>query len=302
MAKKKVNKGKGKVSTKGIVFITNIVARKKRAYPNRKLARAKAGELLKIFRDRKELITIKGINKYLKTTTPTRKPKEGAKVPYVVPTMFEVKPFYDLQQYPQMISDCETNVTFVSDIFDYSVPTLKGGDYAEYVIYFKGYVDYCNEFVGQDVEEYSSSDWAAENMCVTTLPPEQDANGRWIAKIIVCNGDGTPIQDMYGFAPDGDSDFDKGESEVIPVEKGSAKKKREKKRKESKESKGDSAEVLKLKLELKKVEAAAKKSEAEAKKSEAEALKSKAEIVKTYADLFKQGLITKKDFERYIKG
>lgn len=280
MAKKKVNKGKGKVSTKGIVFITNIVARKKRAYPNRKLARAKAGELLKIFRDRKELITIKGINKYLKTTTPTRKPKEGAKVPYVVPTMFEVKPFYDLQQYPQMISDCETNVTFVSDIFDYSVPTLKGGDYAEYVIYFKGYVDYCNEFVSQDPEEYNSSDWAGENMCVTTLEPEQDVNGRWIAKIIVCDGNGTPVEDMYGFAPDGESDFDKGESEVIPVEKGSAKKKREKKRKNNKESQGDSAEVVKLKLELE---------------------KEKNRKIEIYADLLKEGLITKKEFFDLVK-
>lgn len=292
MAKKKVNKGKGKVSTKGIVFITNIVARKKRAYPNRKLARAKAGELLKIFRDRKELITIKGINKYLKTTTPTRKPKEGVKIPFVNPEMFEVKPFYDLQDYPQMISDCETNVTFVSDIFDYSVPTLKGGDYAEYVTYFKGYVDYCNEFVGQDVEEYSNSDWASENMCVTTLPPEQDANGRWIAKIIVCNGDGTPIEDMYGFAPDGDSDFDKGESEVVPVKRGAAKKKREKKRKEEKEGKsrgrGESLEELKIKESI--------------KKAEAEIAKAKSADIKVYADLLREGIITKKDFERYIKG
>lgn len=289
MAKKKVNKGKGKVSTKGIVFITNIVARKKRAYPNRKLARAKAGELLKIFRDRKELITIKGINKYLKTTTPTRKPKEGVKIPFVNPEMFEVKPFYDLQDYPQMISDCETNVTFVSDIFDYSVPTLKGGDYAEYVTYFKGYVDYCNEFVGQDVEEYSSSDWASENMCVTTLPPEQDANGRWIAKIIVCNGDGTPIEDMYGFAPDGDSDFDKGESEVVPVKRGAAKKKREKKRKESK---GDSESAAKFKITQEEETKRFKiKQEEETKRTK----------INMYGDLFKQGLISKKDFDNYLK-
>lgn len=280
MAAKKVNKAKGKVSSKGIGFITDIVARKKKQYPNRKLARAKASELLKIFRDRNELITIKGINKYLKTTTPTRKPKEGAKVPFIVPTMFEIKPFYDLSQYSQMISDCASNVTFVSDIFDYSAPTLKGGDYADYSTYFKPYVDYCNEFVSQDPKEYNSSDWAGENMCVTTLEPEQDVNGRWIAKIIVCDGNGTPIEDMYGFAPDGESDFDKGEAEVLPVEKGSAKKKREKKRKASKESQGDSAEVVKLKLELE---------------------KEKNRKIEIYADLLKEGLITKKEFFDLVK-
>jgi len=279
---KKVNKVKASVSTKGIGFITDIVARKKKQYPNRKLARAKASELLKIFRDRNELITIKGINKYLKTTTPTRKPKEGVKIPFIVPTMFEIKPFYDLSQYSQMISDCASNVTFVSDIFDYSVPTLKGGDYADYSTYFKPYVDYCNEFVSQDPEEYNSSDWAGENMCVTTLPPEQDANGRWIAKIIVCDGMGTPIEDMYGFAPDGESDFDKGEAQVLPVERGNKKKNKEKKKKEAKGKKGssDSVEELRLKASIE---------------------QSKAEQVKEYAQLLREGLITKADFIKLIK-
>lgn len=291
MAAKKVNKAKGKVSSKGIGFITDIVARKKKQYPNRKLARAKASELLKIFRDRKELITIKGINKYLKTTTPTRKPNEGVKIPFVNPEMFEIKPFYDLQHYPQMISDCESNVTFISDIFDYSAPILKGGDYAEYATYFRAYVNYCNEFVGQDIEEYGNSDWASENMCVTTLPPEQDANGRWVAKIIVCNGDGIPVEDMYGFAPDGESDFDKGELEVVLVERGAAKKKRDKKRKDEKEGKSrgkeESLEELKIKESI--------------KKAEAEIEKAKSTNIKVYADLLKEGLITKKEFFDLVK-
>jgi len=283
MAAKKANNKKGKaVSNKGIGFISDVLRRNKTQYPNRESARSKSKELLKIFRDRKELITIKGIKKYMKTTSETKKPKQGDKVPYVLPKMFDILPFYDLSQYSQMISDSDENVKFVSDIFDYSAPALKGGDYADYSTYFKAYVDYCNEFVSQDPEEYDSSDWAGENMCVMTLPPEQDVRGRWIAKIIVCDGMGTPIEDMYGFAPDGESDFDKGEAEVLPVERGKKKKNKEKKKKEAKGKKGssDSVEELRLKASIE---------------------QSKAEQVKEYAQLLREGLITKADFIKLIK-
>jgi hypothetical protein len=225
----------------------------------------------------------------MKTTSETKKPKQGDKVPYVLPKMFDILPFYDLSQYSQMISDSDENVTFVSDIFDYSAPVLKGGDYADYSTYFKAYVDYCNEFVSQDPEEYKSSDWAGENMCIMTLPPEKDARGRWVCQIVVTDGEGTIITDMYGFAPNGESDFEKGEVEVIPVEKGQAKAKREKKRKEVKKDKGkgDGIEELRLKANIK---------EAEARKAEAQTAK-----VKEYAQLLREGLITKADFIKFIK-
>jgi len=294
MAAKKVNKSKVKskaVSNKGISFISDVLRRNKTQYPNRESARGKAKELLKIFRDRKELITIKGIKKYMKTTSETKKPKKGVKVPFVVAEMFEVLPFYDLAQYSQMISDSDENVTFVSDIFDYSAPALKGGDYADYPTYFRAYVNYCNEFVSQDREEYDNSDWAGENMCVMTLPPEQDVRGRWIAKIIVCDGMGTPIEDMYGFAPDGESDFDKADAQVLPVERGKKKKQKEKKKKEAKESKGkgkgESIEELRLRASI---------IESEAKKAEAQASK-----FKELSQLLREGLIKESTYIKMVK-
>jgi hypothetical protein len=129
-----------------------------------------------------------------------------------------------------------------------------------------------------------------------TLPPEKDARGRWVCQIVVTDGEGTIINDMYGFAPNGESDFEKGEVEVIPVEKGQAKAKREKKRKEVKKDKGkgDGIEELRLKANIKESEASIKKSEA----LKAQAQTSK---VKEYAQLLREGLITKADFIKFIK-
>jgi hypothetical protein len=291
MAAKRVNKKKGKsVSNKGIGFISKQLRKKYSSqFKTRGEASDKAKELLKIFRERKELITVKGIKKYLRTTGKRTKAEDSAKVPFIVGKMLTPIPFYNAIDYTQMTSDCDSNVTFISDIFDYSVPALKGGDFADYSTYFKAYVDYCNEFVSQDPEEYKSSDWAGENMCIMTLPPEKDARGRWVCEIVVTDGEGTIITDMYGFAPNGESDFEKGEVEVIPVEKGQAKAKREKKRKEVKKDKGkgDGIEELRLKAKIK---------EAEARKAEAQTAK-----VKEYAQLLREGLITKADFIKFIK-
>ena len=293
MAAKRTNKTKGKaVSNKGVGFISKQL-RKKYAnkFKTKEERSDKAKDLLRIFRERKELITVAGIRKYIQTTSNRTKVGDSTKVPFIVGKMLVPIAFYNAIDYTQMTSDCDSNVTFISDLFDYSVPILKGGEFADYSTYFKPYVDYCNEFVSQDPEEYKSSDWAAENMCIMTLPPEKDSRNRWVCQIVVTDGNGTIIPDMYGFAPNGESDFEKGEVEVIPVERGQAKAKREKKRKEVKKdkgkAKGEGVEELRLKASIK---------ESEARKAEAQASK-----VKEYAQLLREGLITKADFIKLIK-
>ena len=297
-------KKKYKKVYKGVAYIERALKKYfGKRYPTAKERRSKAHELFSLTAGQGQKVNITNIFELERHKRAVKKgkslpeiPKGPAPEPYF--ELLLARPYYLLTNYPNWIERSTKDIYFSSKaIFPSASTDIQGGSHCDYLSYFAGFVNFCNQ-KSKELGWLSSEETLWYVRCNDPIPSIKHP-GYWDCEIIIIDDAGN--EESFGYNPE-----EPGigtETPPRPKKGPESDKNKEKEPQTDGAKPSDSVKIAQAKAEQAKAEAEKAKFEAEKAKFEVEKAKLdqlKWEKIEKAMNLLESGKISEATFNAII--